>query len=82
MTKLEENIEKYSKWGMIPAVTKGKKRWRLTDKEGNQEILFTSLSLRCRLSKGDIVKVEKNRKILCGRDKIKVQICRRMERGN
>ena len=60
MTKLEDNIEKYSKRGMIPAVTKGKKRWRVTNKEGNQEILLTSSSLHHRLSKGDIVKVEKN----------------------
>jgi hypothetical protein len=37
MTKLEENTEKYSKRDMIPAVTKGKKRWRVTNKEGNQE---------------------------------------------
>lgn len=60
MTKLEENIEKYSKRDMIPAVTKGKKLWRATNKEGNQDVLLTSSSLHHRLSKGDIVKVEKN----------------------
>lgn len=44
--KLKGNIEKYMKLGLIPSMTRGKQRWRVTYKTGKQNILCSPTIIR------------------------------------
>ncbi len=61
MTSLKGNIENYKKLGLIPSMTRGKQRWRVTYKTGKQDILYSPTIIKKLVIKGDIIKVEKKK---------------------
>lgn len=61
MTSLKDNIEKHKKHGLIPSMTRGKQRWRVTYKTGKKDILCSPTIIKKLVSKGDIIKVEKKK---------------------
>lgn len=61
MTSLKDNIEKHKKHGLIPSMTRGKQRWRVTYKTGKQDILCSPTIIRKLVIKGDMIKVEKKK---------------------
>lgn len=59
-SKLEENIKKLKQRGLIPSMTKGKQRWKVTYLDGKEDIFMSINSVKKAIRNG-AVKVEKKR---------------------
>lgn len=62
--KLKENIKKYKQRGLIPSMSKGNYRWRLTYANGRQEIFKSKSKVNAELEKGVVIKLEKKRVVV------------------
>jgi hypothetical protein len=58
---IEANTHKLKARGLIPSMTKGKQRWRITYLSGETEKCMTSGKVKKRVKLGNIVKVEKKK---------------------
>lgn len=67
--KKKKNIEKLKNRGLIPSMTKGKQRFRITRNTGEQDILYTPLAVKSEVRKGDVIKIEKKRVLVIINDK-------------
>jgi len=60
-SNIERNIEKLKKRGLIPSMTKGKERWRITYSSGKQEICLTNKKVKNIVQNKDVIQVEKKK---------------------